>query len=159
MHLFLLEGYTCISQIGKRKTKITCKCYESSPKHKFLAHLSWKLKWAFLITCCLSVCLSVCPSVCKCFTFSFSFQEPQGQFQPNLGQASMGDGDSSLFKWIKVHALFQGEIIGKYWKYTVNFKIFFLRTTGPILTKHGPKHDWVKGIQVCSNEGSCPKGR
>ena len=29
----------------------------------FLAHLSWKLKWAFLIACCLSVRLSVCPSV------------------------------------------------------------------------------------------------
>jgi hypothetical protein len=25
----------------------------------FLAHLSWKLKWAFLIACCPSVCLSV----------------------------------------------------------------------------------------------------
>ena len=31
----------------------------------FLAHLSWKLKWAFLITCRpASVCPSVCPSVC-----------------------------------------------------------------------------------------------
>ena len=29
----------------------------------FLAHLSWKLKWAFLITCCLSVRPSVCLSV------------------------------------------------------------------------------------------------
>jgi hypothetical protein len=30
----------------------------------FLAHLSWKLKWAFLIARCpASVCLSVCPSV------------------------------------------------------------------------------------------------
>jgi hypothetical protein len=30
----------------------------------FLAHLSWKLKWAFLIACCpASVCLSVCLSV------------------------------------------------------------------------------------------------
>ena len=39
---------------------ITC----SDTKHLFLAHLSWKLKWAFLITCrpsyvCLFVCLSV----------------------------------------------------------------------------------------------------
>ena len=32
-----------------------------------------------------------------------------------------------------------------------NFKIFFSRTTGPISTKFGIKHPWVKGIQVCSN--------
>ena len=47
----------------------------------FLAHLSWKLKWAFLITCC----PSVCPSV-NFFTFLSSSQEPLDQFQPNLGQ-------------------------------------------------------------------------
>jgi hypothetical protein len=40
----------------------------------FLAHLSWKLKWAILIAFCpLSVCLSVrpfvCPSVCKLLHF------------------------------------------------------------------------------------------
>ena len=33
------------------------------------------------------------------------------------------------------------------------FKIFFLRTTEPILTKPGTKHPWVMGIQVCSNDG------
>ena len=65
----------------------------SCPAHNFLAHLSWKLKWAFLITCCpSSVCLSVCLSVCKLFTFSSSSPEPLGQFQP-------GEGDLSLFKW------------------------------------------------------------
>ena len=39
-------------------------------------------------------------------------------------------------------------------------KIFFSRTTGPILTKLGTKYPWVKGIQVCSNEGphSSPRG-
>ena len=57
----------------------------------FLAHLSWKLKWAFLITCRpLSVCLSVCPTVCKLFTFSSSSPEPLGQFQPNLAQSILG---------------------------------------------------------------------
>ena len=36
----------------------------------------------------------------------------------------------------------------------------FSRTTGPISTKLGTKHHWVKGIQVCSNEGplTLPKG-
>jgi hypothetical protein len=72
----------------------------------FFAHLSWRLKWAFLITRCLaSVCLSVCPSV--------------------------------------------------------NFYIldFFSRTTGPILTRLGTNHPWVKGIQVCSKEGDSPSPR
>ena len=27
---------------------------------------------------------------------------------------------------------------------------------GPISTKPGTKHPWVKGIQVCLNEGPCP---
>ena len=70
----------------------------------FLAHLSWKLKWAFLITCrpssvCLSVCLSVCPSVCKPFTFSSSSPEPLGQFQPNLAQNILGWRGFKFFKW------------------------------------------------------------
>ena len=37
-----------------------------------------------------------------------------------------------------------------------NLKIFFSRATGPISTKLGTKHSWVKRIQVSSNEGSCP---
>ena len=41
---------------------------------------------------------------------------------------------------------------------SVNFFIFdfFSITTGPILTKLGTKHPWVKQIQVCSNEGPFP---
>ena len=31
----------------------------------------------------------------------------------------------------------------------------FSRTTGPISTKHGTDHPWVKGIQFLSNEGPC----
>ena len=68
----------------------------------FLAHLSWKLKWAFLITRCpASVCLAVRLSICL----------------------------------------------------SVNFYIFdfFSKTAGPILTRLGTNHLWVKGIQVCSN--------
>ena len=45
------------------------------------------------------------------------------------------------------------EIVKIHWQ---NLKIFFSRTTGPILTKLGTKHHWVKGFQVCSNEGPCP---
>ena len=32
----------------------------------------------------------------KLFTFSTSFPEPLGQFQPNSAQTSLGKGDSSL---------------------------------------------------------------
>ena len=57
----------------------------------FLAHLSWKHKWAFMITCCpSSVCLSVRPSVYRLFTFSSCSQEPLGQFQQNLAQCILG---------------------------------------------------------------------
>ena len=37
-----------------------------------------------------------------------------------------------------------------------NEKIFFSRIAEPISSTLGTKHPWVKGIQVCSNEGSCP---
>ena len=38
-------------------------------------------------------------------------------------------------------------------------KLFFSRTTGSTPTKLGTKHSWVKGIQVCSNEGPHPSQR
>jgi hypothetical protein len=39
-----------------------------------------------------------------------------------------------------------------------HFKIFS-RTTGPILTRLGTNHPWVKGIQVCSKERDNPSPR
>ena len=44
------------------------------------------------------------------------------------------------------------EIAKIHWQ---NLKIFS-RTTGPISTKLGTMHPWVKGTQVHSNEGLCP---
>jgi hypothetical protein len=43
----------------------------------------------------------------------------------------------------------------------VNFYIFnfFSRTAGPILTRLGTNHPWVKGIQVSSKEGDKPSPR
>jgi hypothetical protein len=43
-----------------------------------------------------------------------------------------------------------------HWKF---FKIFFSRTSRPNSTKLGKNYPWVKGIQVCSNEGSGPLQR
>jgi hypothetical protein len=40
-----------------------------------------------------------------------------------------------------------------------HLKIFFSRTTGPILTRLGTKHPWAKGIQNCTNEGQPPSPR
>ena len=78
----------------------------------FLAHLSWKLKWAFLITFRpSSVCLSVCLSVCKLFTFSSS-PELMGQFQRNLAQSILG-WRGFKFVQMKGPTLFQGGIITK----------------------------------------------
>jgi hypothetical protein len=37
-----------------------------------------------------------------------------------------------------------------------HLKIFFSRTTGPILTRLGTNCPWAKGIQVCSKEGDSP---
>ena len=38
----------------------------------------------------------------------------------------------------------------------LHFHLFRWKIVGPILTKLGTKHPWVKRIQVCYNEGSCP---
>ena len=64
-----------------------------------LAHLSWKLKWAFLITCPPS---SVCPSVCLSVNFShfhLLLQNHWANFNQTWHKVSLGKGDSSLFKW------------------------------------------------------------
>ena len=104
----------------------------------------------------LSVRLSVCLSVCKLFTFSSSPQEPLGQFQPNLVQSILGWWGFKVVQ-MKGPTLFQGgdnnEIAKIHWR---TLKILFLRTTGPTSTKISTKHLWVMGIQVYSNEGSCP---
>ena len=54
---------------------------------------------------------------------------------------------------IKGHALCQRELIATKGKYIDNI---FSRTTGPISTKLGTEHHWVKGIQFLSIEGPCP---
>ena len=58
-------------------------------------------------------------------------------------------------KWdflIKICPLFVVVVVRK----TFYIFIFSSRTSGPISTKLGTKHLWVKGIQVCLNEGPHP---
>ena len=61
----------------------------------FLAHLSQRLKWAFLIT------MSVVRRGChKLFKFSSSSPEPLCQFQPNLARSILGwRGITFVPKW------------------------------------------------------------
>jgi hypothetical protein len=40
-----------------------------------------------------------------------------------------------------------------------HLKLFFYRTIGPILTRLGTLHLWVKGIQNCTKEGDHPSPR
>lgn len=60
-----------------------------------LAHLIWKLKWAFLVSFCQasvrpSVCLSVCPTVCNFFLhFQLLLQSHSAHFSQTFHKASL----------------------------------------------------------------------
>ena len=110
------------------KLNHTCHTASSILVHAFLAHLSWKLKWAFLIACrSSSVCPSVRPSVClsvRLLTFHiFNF------FSRTTGPiSSLGGRESSLFKWRATPFSICSEIEKFYSKY---IKIFFSITAWP----------------------------
>jgi hypothetical protein len=131
-------------------------------KIAFLAHLSWKLKWAILIAFCpSSVCLSVRLSVCLTVNFYIIdfFSKTTGPILTKLGtnhpwgegfQVCSNErdclsprGDNSERKKIN-------------WKI---LKIFLSRTSRPYSIKLGINYSWVKGIQVCSNKGPSPLQR
>lgn len=81
------------------------------------SHLTWKLKWVFLIAFCPSVrpeFPSIHPSVRLSANFSHVHNIPK--FQSNLAQSPHGLGEFN-FSQMKDHALLQGEIIPKYGKY------------------------------------------
>jgi hypothetical protein len=118
----------------------------------FLAHLSWKLKWAFLIDRRLS---GICLSVCKLYIFDFFSRTTRPiltrlytnhpwvkgiQVCSKEGDRPSPRGDNT--GRVKIH-----------WKF---FKIFFFRTNRPNSIKRGTNYLWVKGIQVCSNKRPGP---
>ena len=109
------------------------------------------LSWLPVV--CLSVRLSVCLSICKLFHI-FIFSRTTVSVQTNLAQSIFWD--SSLFKR-KATLFFKTgdnyEILKIHWR---NLKIFFSRTAEPISTQLSINHPWVKGIQVCSNQGPHP---
>ena len=82
------------------------------------------------------------------------FSRTTGPFSMKLGTEHPGvNGVSSLFNQ-RILPYFQGDII-KNSENTCTLMKFknLLQTIGPILTKLGTMHPWLKGIQVCSNDG------
>ena len=124
--------------------------------YSFLSHLSWKLICAFLVAFCLSVRLTVHLSV-TFFTFSLSFPEPLGQFQPNLAQNilwlnevffSNDEGPCSSPRGDN------NEITKILWQ---NLKNVFSRITEPIITEpistKLSKNIWDEGDSTLNKQG------
>ena len=110
-----------------------------------LNHLSRRLKWAFLIACRPSIRLSVNSS-----HFNLLLHNHWAKFNQTWHKASLGGGDSNLFKWraTSFYKADNSENVKLYWKY---LKIFS-RSNRPISTKLDIKHPWVEGIQICHED-------
>jgi hypothetical protein len=123
----------------------------------FLAHLSWKLKWAILIAFFPSVRLSVCLSV-NFYIFDF-FSKTTGPILTKLGtNHPWGEGFQvcSNEKDCLSPRGDNSERVKMHWKF---LKISFSRTSRPNSIKLDINYSWVKGIQVCSNKGPGPLQR
>ena len=87
----VLHVHTChlsVSMKIRSCVKLNLSIYQS------LAHLSHRLKWAYLITCW----PSVCPSICKLFTISWCFV-----FSRTIVHSQKGYKKFSFFHWTNVH--------------------------------------------------------
>ena len=121
----------------------------------FLAHLSRRIKWAFLIKICPLSVVVVVVLVVGVVDVNYShflshLQKHWANYNQTWHKASLGDEDSSLLKWgpCPFPRGNDFEIVKIHWR---NIKIFS-RTTGAISTKFDTKHLWVKVIQNYSNE-------
>ena len=126
----------------------------------FLAHLSWKLKWAFLITRCpASVCLSVCLSDCKLLHFWLLLQNCWTNFNQTWHKSSLGEG-IQVCSNEKDFPSPRGDNCGRikiHWKF---FKIFFSRTSGLNSNKLGTNYPWMKEFKFVQINGQVSsKGR
>ena len=91
------------------------------------------------------------------FTLFSSFQEPLGQFGPNLAQSMLVLWEVKFVK-MKGHTLFQGEIIVTLWKNIDDFQIFSsLEPLGQFQPNLSPNIPWLLGfkffiwVNVCNN--------
>ena len=135
-----LQGHMTLTPVGER---LAWKWY-----YLFLAHLSWKLKWAFLVTC-----FRRQSSVCLWTFHIFIFSRTTGPISTKLGtkhplvmgiQICSNEGPCHFLRGDN------NEIAKIHWW---TFKILFSIITGQISTKLGTKHTWIKGIEDSSNEG------
>ena len=81
------------------------------------------------------------------YELNLLLQNHRADFNKTWHKPSLGDGDSILFK-------FKGRWLQNKENTLMNLKIFFSRTTGPILTHLSTKHPCIMGIQICSNWGN-----
>ena len=134
--MYLLEGKHSILDI--------------SEKHLLFSSPELKVQVSFSDHLLSVVCLSVRLSVCKLLTLIF-FSRTTGPRSTNLGKkVSPGEGDSSMFKW-RAKSFSRGDNC-KIVK--INWKLKNL-----LLQNHWSKlnpNSWVKGSQVCFNEGPHP---
>jgi hypothetical protein len=115
----------------------------------FLAHLSWKLKWAFLVVRGPSVNVYIFdflsrttrPILTRLGTNHPCVKGIQVCSKKRDSPSPRGDNSGR----VKIH-----------WKF---LKIFFFRTNWPNSIKLDKNCSWVKGIQVYSNKGPCPLQR
>ena len=125
---FMYIIYSCMRNPVKLEYIMICK--EHGFWSRYLAHLSWRLKWAFLIKICqLSIFVAVVVVVVKLFTFSSS-QEPLGQFKQNLAQSILGSRGVKFLQ-MKGHPFLQGEIITKQQNSLTKFKNLLLKNHLP----------------------------
>jgi hypothetical protein len=87
----------------------------------------------------------------KIFKYLF-LQNQQAKFNQTWYNLSFGHGKSSLFNK-GPGPLQRGDNHKNVKIGWGHLKIFFSRTTGPILTRLCTNHPCVKGIKVCSKEG------
>ena len=119
-----------------------------------LAHLSQRLKRAFLITICLFsvVVVLVVVVVVNFAHFHLLLQSHWTNINQTWHKGSLGDMNSSLFKW-RAPPFSNG-------RYFRNSEKTLMKFKNLLLTKPGTKRFWVKGIlKVCSNEGPRPFSR
>ena len=136
--------------------KVKQRFYYKNELQVFLCHLSWKLKWAFLITW-RSSCVRL-SSVRLSINFShfhLLLKNQWANFNQTSLKASFGNGDSSFLNE-RSRPFSRGYIyqIAKiHWQ---NLKIFFSRTTKPISTKLGTSILWWWGLKCVQIKGHTP---
>ena len=112
----------------------------------FTYAMNMHVNYFYISVCGVKLRLSVCPSV-NFPHFRLILQNHWFNFNQTWHKTSLGNWNSSLFKWKATFVLHMGTQKWKsehiIWRH---LKIFY-RTTELISIKLGTKHSWVKRIQ------------